>query len=420
MPEKRLHISPPDPTALPPKGPWSLSGSKSESNRALIIRAISSAPVEITGVGTARDVLDMQRILGQSGRFPTIDCGPAGTTFRFLCAFLANRPGEWYLTGSERMKKRPIAPLVNNLRQLGATIEYADETGFPPLRISGRKLTGGLVRADASQSSQFVSALMLIAPTLQTDMDIQLESDPVSAPYLLLTQRMMEEAGADVTWQNNHIRIAATGYRPCSLTIEPDWSSLGYWYLLAALSPTTSLFFPGYRENSLQGDRRMAVIAREWGIESTFSPEGVCLIKQSNDTRRHWEYDFSDCPDLAQTAMAYAAGRKQTVHFTGLSTLKIKESDRLEAMKEELGKLGVQIETDSDSWHIVGYTEPRDQPVICTHHDHRIAMSLAPLALIYGPIQLEDPDVVKKSYPEYWSHLHHFGFTINFTSHGGK
>lgn len=382
-----------------------LPASKSISNRALILNALSKVQGEIHNLAECDDTDVLNEALHSNGK--DFNIGAAGTAMRFLTAYLAGKPGEWSITGSERMKQRPIGILVEALNQIGAEISYLEKQGFPPLKINGKELEGGEIHLNGGVSSQFISALLMIAPTTKKGITLHLEGEIISRPYIEMTLQMMEEYGVMATWNGNTIQIAPQTYRTTHYTVESDWSASSYWYEIAALSQTNVRFsLPHLYEKSLQGDSMVRKIFEPLGVSTQFSNEGV-VICQTKNAVSHFEYDFSCQPDLAQTIVVTCCCLGITFHFTGLQTLKIKETDRIEALKNECKKLGFILKEKGtgtllwDGEKVASETHPQ----IVTYKDHRMAMAFAPSALRFNDITIEDPAVVSKSYPKYWEDL---------------
>lgn len=403
------------------EGEITLTASKSESNRALLIRALCQEKFEIDNLALAQDTTTLDTLLKlsatQHGFALTHDVGAAGTTMRFLSAFFATKMGTHILTGSERMKKRPIGILVNALRDLGASIEYMEEEGFPPLKIHGSVLKGGKIEMDGNVSSQFVSALLLIAPELQNGLVIKFKGHLTSRPYINMTLKMMEEFGVYGQWHDNSISVSHQNYHikrdvGYMYKVEGDWSSASYWYAIAALSETTNLTIKGLKNTSLQGDAIVAAIFTFFGVKTEYISDGIRITKQKvND--EHFGFDFSDCPDLAQTVAVVVAALKIPSLFNGLHTLRIKETDRVQALKIELKKIGVQVEILNDNSIKINNESLVNNPLsIETYEDHRMAMAFACLSLKHDSVLIESPEVVKKSYPNFWKDLKHLGFSV--------
>lgn len=403
------------------KGSVSLSSSKSESNRVLIIQALCKDNFEIKNLSTAEDTVVLQKILNAKN-FGAIDetiydIGSAGTTMRFLTAFFATKPGTYILTGTERMKKRPIGILVDALREMGADIEYLGNKGFPPLKIKGKKLIGGTVEMDGNVSSQFISALLLIAPELQNGLVIKFKGEITSRPYIDMTMKMMQEFRVYGQWQDGIISVSQQNYYKKSeedyvYKVEADWSSASYWYAIAALSKECDLIINGLKRPSLQGDGMVADIFTMLGIKSEYLEDGIQLTK-NNLKEEHFGFDFSDCPDLVQTIAVVVSALKISAFFNGLHTLKIKETDRISALKNELTRLGIGVEIENDNAMKLTPPAVLHQPdLIYTYDDHRMAMAFAPLAMVLDSITIEQPDTVKKSYRNFWNDLKNLGFVV--------
>ena len=377
----------------PLRGTVKLPGSKSESNRALMIAAYGGFPLEVENLSEAHDTVLLKTLLEQSvgstaGAYSTtVDCEDAGTVARFLMTYLSGKPGEWLLTGTPRLCERPMAPLVDSLRQLGAVI-MGDAL---PLRIEGHPIKGGAVTLDASQSSQFASSLLLAAPTWEHGLQLTLTGCPVSMPYLEMTIRMMEHYGIQVARNGHAIAVPHQAYQPRPFTVSADWTAASYWYEMMALSDGGELLLKGLKPGSLQGDAVVAKWFEPLGVATAFEPDGARLSKTSAHPRS-LTFDFTDHPDLFPAVCATCHALGVDAEFQGVSTLSTKESDRLHALKTEL------------SW-IAPNTAASALPVFRTYGDHRIAMSLAALWPKYGRITVDDPSVVDKSYPGFWKDL---------------
>lgn len=353
---------------------------------------------------------------------PTIDIGAAGTAMRFLTAYLSVTPGEHVITGSERMRQRPIGKLVDALRYIGADIEYLGQEGYPPLRIRGRKLEGGPLVMAGDVSSQYISALLLIAPTLDGGLELRLTGEIISRPYIDLTLWLMNEYGAEAEWTDfDTITVKAKPYEPRAFDIENDWSAASYWYEMMALNGgrEDELTLTGLSHGSMQGDSSVRHIFSLLGVKTTFDapqagrPATVRLHHNGHRVPR-LEYDFVNSPDLAQTFVACCAEMGVPFLFTGLQTLKIKETDRIEALKREMRKLGFVLH-DNDGRELQWdgeRCEPEAEPVVETYDDHRMALAFAPLALRHPGLRINHPEVVSKSYPGFWDDLRHVGFAI--------
>ncbi|MDD3195371.1 MAG: 3-phosphoshikimate 1-carboxyvinyltransferase [Paludibacter sp.] len=380
-----------------------LPASKSISNRALILNALSYSPYPIGNVSDCDDTSVMIKALDSNDRL--FDVGAAGTSMRFLTAFLSKTLGEWVITGSERMKQRPIRILVDALNQLGAKIEYLEKEGFPPLKITGSALMGGEIKLNGGVSSQYISALMMIAPYMYKGLTIQLEGKVISQPYIRMTQAMMNEFGVDSTFVDNSIRIPAQEYTPVPFTVESDWSAASYWYELLAIAGKGEVFLEGLRKNSYQGDAQVANLFAQLGVATEYYTDGVKLSPSETATSQ-LSYNFINEPDLAQTLAVCCCIKGIPFSFSGLQSLKIKETDRINALINELAKLGYCISEPAEGeleW--TGATCAKaDVPVIKTYEDHRMAMAFAPAALV-GELEIEHPEVVSKSYPDFWQDL---------------
>ncbi|MCB9333610.1 MAG: 3-phosphoshikimate 1-carboxyvinyltransferase [Lewinellaceae bacterium] len=409
-----IRLSKPDRTL---QGTIALDGSKSLSNRALVILALSGAdPGQwLSGLSGSKDTQTLLQLLqNPSARY---DAGDAGTTFRFLTAYLALQPGAHELTGSARMRERPIGALVEALRSLGARIDYLGQLGYPPLRIdppnfSTKKMQ--TVRIDASVSSQFLSALLLIGPNLPGGLELIPEGQLVSRPYLEMTMQMMRFFGADTQWQGARIRVAPGQYVPRALRIEADWSAASYWYALAAFAETVNLRLEGLLSDSWQGDRVIRELMKDFGVASrAFGPTSI-LTPNGDGSRTKRTVDFRNCPDIAQTMAVVYAGLGIPAVFTGLETLAIKETDRTSALSVELAKIGVHFGPETpggDRYVLQGKAHWDTPPRFATYGDHRMAMAFSTLAML-GPVEIENPAVVAKSYPAFWEHLAQVGFSI--------
>ena len=390
-----------------------LPASKSISNRALIINALARGTTPPCNLSDCDDTLVMIKALAENNE--TIDIMAAGTAMRVLTAYLSTVQGTHILTGTERMQQRPIQILVNALRELGAQIEYAGKEGFPPLRIHGTELKGNELTLKGNVSSQYISALLMIGPVLKNGLRLHLTGEIISLPYINLTLQLMKEFGAKAAWTSgNSIEVAPKPYTPVSFMVESDWSAASYWYQIAALSEQAEIELIGLFRNSYQGDSRGAEVFSRLGITTEFTHEGV-LLKKSNRLVEQLNEDFVDIPDLAQTFAVTCCLLGIPFRFTGLQSLKIKETDRIFALKAELRKLGYLLQDAQDSILIWDgkRCQPEAQPVIQTYEDHRMAMAFAPAALRFPEMRIAEPQVVSKSYPAYWEHLQQAGFQID-------
>lgn len=396
-----------------------LPASKSISNRALIIHALSGGqlPQNLSDCDDTRAVVNALRDMPE-----TIDVGAAGTAMRFMTAYLAVTEGEHVITGSERMRHRPVGVLVDALRMLGATINYVADEGYPPLHISGHPLLGGKLEIPGNVSSQFISALLLIGPVMHLGLSLHLTGEIVSRPYVDLTIHVMHGFGAEVDWTSpDTIEVQPKPYSNAPYLIENDWSASSYWYELASLYPISeaNVSMRGLEDSSRQGDSVVKYIFSLLGVKTAFDephsgkPTTVRLTRHL-DSVSQLSYDFLNCPDLAQTVVATCCGLGVTFHFTGLASLRIKETDRLVALQRELRKLGfiIQIINNEELLWDGSVCEPSMEP-IDTYEDHRMAMAIAPLAVKFPGLRINNPEVVTKSYPDFWKDLRKASFTIN-------
>ncbi len=391
-----------------------LTSSKSESNRVSIIQAILNNAFTISNLSDSNDTKILINLL--KSKNSGLDVGHAGTTMRFLTAFFASQQRDVTITGSERMQQRPIKILVEALNQLGSNISYLKKDGFPPIKINkSKKLIGGEIELDGSVSSQYISALLLVAPTFKNGLIINFIGKIVSKPYIEMTISIMRCYGADITWQENKIIVKNTAYQPKNFIVEADWSAASYWYSIAALSENASIEIIGLKENSLQGDSYVAELYKFFGVETTFTKKGIRIAKTTKiDKESIHEVNFEDFPDLAQTFAVTAAALNFSIKLTGLSTLRIKETDRISALKNELTNCGFNVAIENDDLIIFPSknTSLVENKIINTYNDHRIAMAFAPLALLF-PITINDEEVVGKSYPNFWEDLKIGSFKID-------
>ena len=402
------------------QGHLRLTGSKSISNRALIIRALSGEDFPIEQLAKANDT-DLMMALLASDEIVR-DAGPAGTTFRFLTAYLTLQEGNQILTGTERMKQRPIGVLVEALRQLGANIEYLEEEGYPPLRIGEPSDLGksNELRISAGTSSQFISALLMIAPVLPNGLRLHLEGKIVSRSYIEMTLGLMRHFGVSHEWEGQTISIKPQSYEAKPFIAEADWSAASYHYAMAAFADELDLQLDGLFENSFQGDAALVEIMEQFGVHSEFNETGVRLTKTGAALPPMFEWDFILCPDIAQTMAVICAGLGVQGLFTGLETLSIKETDRIQALKNELGKVSAYLSklparfspnSNKEYYTVEGTATFSTIPTFDTYEDHRMAMAFAPLAMM-GHIKIEDPMVVIKSYPAFYEDLELLGFVV--------
>jgi 3-phosphoshikimate 1-carboxyvinyltransferase len=397
-----------------------LDGSKSLSNRALIIRALCEDDFDIDHCATADDVVTMKALLASSDEVR--DAHHAGTTFRFMCSYLCLQEGTQVLTGSSRMKERPIGALVDALRHIGAQIDYMEKEGYPPLRIGELNIASytNKVEVSAGISSQFITSLLLIAPSLPKGLEISLVGDLVSRPYLEMTLKMMSYFGIDYTWEEQTIKVEHQKYSAKDITIEADWSAASYYYIMAAFSEKTNLRLEGLDKESLQGDSAIAEIMEAFGIQTEYLDHAV-LLSTGGEVKQLLDHDFINDPDIAQSVAVACAGAGKPGVFSGLKTLKIKETDRIAALQKELGKVGVFFSllpprfaknSKKEYYMIEGKAaQPNSPPDFDTYKDHRMAMAFAPLGMLF-PVIVNEPDVVSKSYPAYWNDLRLLGFEV--------
>jgi len=397
-----------------------LPASKSISNRALIIHALSGGstlPENLSDCDDTSVIIDALRTMPEE-----INIKAAGTAMRFMTAYLSVTPGTHILTGTERMKHRPIGILVDALRMLGANIEYIGEEGYPPIRITGSTLKGGLLEIHGNVSSQYISALLMIGPMLKDGLTLRLLDHIISRPYIDLTLWMMGEFGAEAEWTSaDTITVSPKPYKSRDYFIENDWSGASYWYEILALNddPESEIRLTGLMDGSKQGDSITRYIFSLLGVKTKLQskkagiPQTITLKKNGHCVPK-LEYDFVNCPDLAQTFVVACAAMNIPFHFTGLSTLKIKETDRIEALKTEMRKLGYVVK-DIDGSELLWdgeRCEPSLEQGIDTYEDHRMALAFAPYAMKHNGLVINNPQVVTKSYPHYWDHLRQAGFKV--------
>ncbi len=400
-----------------------LTGSKSECNRALIISALSNGLVQVNNLSDAADTVTLSKILDQLEFDKTkaeneedlvVDVGPAGTAMRFLTAYLSVQQGNFLLTGTERMKQRPVGNLAEALKTLGANICYADRAGFPPMKISGSfKQQTNHVKIKGDVSSQYISALLMIAPILPLGLKLEIDGELTSKSYVEMTLEMLAEAGIKHNWDKNAISIERQNFKPSVLTIEPDWSAASYWYSIAALAKKAIIGLPSLKEKSLQGDSRIKKIMEIFGVFTTTTQDGISIAKGGRSLTSGEVLDLKTCPDLAQTIVVIAAALGKNLIFTGLETLKIKETDRIFALQTELAKIGVTF-TEGNLMYTINCDNLHFPKKVSfsTYEDHRMAMAFAPLALLIDEVEIEDMQVVEKSYPHFWEDLKKAGFEV--------
>jgi 3-phosphoshikimate 1-carboxyvinyltransferase len=396
-----------------------LPASKSISNRVLIINALAGGNIIPQNISECDDT---DVTLAALKNMPeVINIKAAGTAMRFLTAYLAATPGKHIITGTERMKRRPIGLLVDALRMLGADIEYVGEEGFPPLKIKGKTLMGGTIDVKGNMSSQFISALLMIAPTMINGLELRMTSEIISRPYIDLTLWTMREYGADADWTSgNTIMVKPKMYEQRDYLIENDWSAASYWYEILALNgdADSKVNLEGLMDGSKQGDSMIRYIFSMLGVKTKFEskekgkPTTITLSRNMRKLPR-MDYDFVSSPDLAQTVVTCCCAMNVPFRFEGLSTLKIKETDRILALEQELKKLGFVLhDIDGKEMYWDGERCEATMEPIDTYEDHRMAMAFAPLAIKYPGLKINDPQVVSKSYPKFWDDLRQAGFEI--------
>ena len=398
------------------KAQIAVTGSKSETNRLLLLQALFPN-ITLANTSNSDDSEVMQKALNadlSSRETRDLDIHHAGTAMRFLTAYFATQEGrEVVLTGSQRMTERPIKVLVDALKQLGAQITYEKQEGFPPIRIKGQKITSNKVSIPANVSSQYISALLLIAPKLDNGIELTLVGEITSVPYIKMTLALLNDLEIQTSFEGNIIKVfPKQEVETKEMVVESDWSSASYFFSLVALSETASITLTSYKENSLQGDSDLVEIYKKMGVISNFENNTLSLSKVPNFKPEILNLDLNNTPDIAQTIVVTCLGLGIGCHLTGLHTLKIKETDRLEALRVELTKLGATISVTNDSLTLQPSNTINHNVKIATYNDHRMAMAFAPLALKV-PIIIENADVVSKSYPDFWEDMKSLGFIIS-------
>ena len=393
------------------KAQIAVTGSKSETNRLLLLQALFPN-ITLTNTSNSDDSEVMQKAL--KGNEEIIDIHHAGTAMRFLSAYFATQEGrEVVLTGSSRMQERPIKVLVEAIAQLGAKITYEKEVGYPPIRINGQKITASKVNMAANVSSQYISALLLIAPKLENGLELVLEGEITSVPYIKMTLALLNDLDIQTSFEGNVIKVfPKQEVETKEMVVESDWSSASYFFSLVALADEASISLTSYKENSLQGDSALVEIYKQMGVVSHFENNVLCLSKMPNFKPETLNLELNNTPDIAQTIVVTCLGLGIGCYLTGLHTLKIKETDRLEALRIELTKLGGNISVTNDSLTLIPSSKINHNVKIATYNDHRMAMAFAPLALKV-PIIIENADVVSKSYPDFWEDMKSLGFIIS-------
>jgi 3-phosphoshikimate 1-carboxyvinyltransferase len=390
------------------QGQIAVTGSKSETNRLLLLQALFPN-ITLANTSNSDDSEVMQKAL--VGNEEIVDIHHAGTAMRFLTAYFAVKEGrEVVMTGSSRMQERPIKILVEALAQLGVEISYLKEEGYPPIRIKGKKITASKVTLAANVSSQYISALLLVAPKLENGLELTLEGEITSIPYIKMTLALLNDLEIQTSFEGNVIKVYPKAEVVTKeMVVESDWSSASYFFSLVALADTASITLSSYKENSLQGDSELVSLYEKLGVKTTFQDNKMTLVKQENFKFETVNFELNNTPDIAQTIVVTCLGLGIGCHLTGLHTLKIKETDRLEALRIELTKLGANISVTNDSLTLIATNTINPNVKIATYNDHRMAMAFAPLALKV-PIIIEEAGVVSKSYPDFWKDLTNLGF----------
>jgi len=387
-----------------------LPASKSLANRALILQAMAGNQPVVSNLSDARDTVLMNKLVGTADK--VVDVMDAGTTMRFLTAYFSIKGASKVMTGTARMKERPIGLLVDALRSIGVSIEYLEREGFPPIEIKGfAGQKADEVTIPGNVSSQYISALMMTGPALPRGLRIKLTGKVGSRPYIDMTAALMKHFGVEAKFDGDTIHIRHSAYKANPYRVEGDWSGASYWFAFAALAKEASVYLPGMSDKSLQGDRAIVEIMAKLGVAATFDTNGVHLAKSAIEKTLEW--DFTDCPDLAQTVLPVCAAKGVMGTFTGLESLYIKETDRVAALRAELAKINAKIvEPKQGVWVLEpGQVDGIKHIEIETYHDHRMAMGLAPLATMMD-VTIKSPDVVNKSYPGYWEDVRSIGFSI--------
>ncbi|MBK7958781.1 MAG: 3-phosphoshikimate 1-carboxyvinyltransferase [Bacteroidetes bacterium] len=394
-----------------------LPASKSISNRVLILQFLFPE-IQIENLSKASDTAIVKRCLAAIRKGDSkIDVEDAGTAFRFLTALLAITEGKWELSGTERLQERPISALIDALRDLGADIDYLEKPNYAPLRIKGKSLSGGRLMMTANTSSQFITALMLIGTSLEKGIQIDIQGDKVSGDYIKMNQKILNELGFKVEMTQNQIGVHPNRkIKPQNIfNVESDWSAASYFYAMAVLIPGREIHLPHLYRDSAQGDSIIAEIMQEFGVQTTFDSVGITISGKSKQQMDFFEYNFIDCPDLAQTVISICAALNIKGRFTGLSTLRNKETDRIVAMQTELSKLGHEFNSVDDIFFNLRKRKENALPKVFelnTYHDHRMAMAFAPWAVMCDII-IDNQEVVRKSFPDFWQELSNLGFEIN-------
>lgn len=399
------------------QGCITLPSSKSISNRILIIKELCPVEFKIHNISSSDDTVVLIKSIKNINN-PVFDVGAAGTAMRFLTAYFSLLKGERIITGSERMKQRPIGELVNILRDFGAQIEYIEKDGFPPLKISGNNLKAKDITIRGDISSQFISALLLIAPYLDGHFSLTIDTKIISKEYIWMTIKLMEIYGIDIVWNNQTIHVKKGQYTPVDTHIESDWSSASYWFEIVSLSNNAIVELIGLQEESLQGDSVLPKLFQKLGVETVFTNSGIKLSSQPADCSL-FEFDFSNNPDLAQTLVVTLVAKHIPFKINGLDNLSIKETDRIHALIKEFKELGISLLEEPNfglSWQGNEKMIIPENHIVETYDDHRMALAFAPLALVYKSIAIQNPGVTTKSYPGFWGDLKEVGFDVEIYS----
>jgi 3-phosphoshikimate 1-carboxyvinyltransferase len=386
-------------------GSINLEASKSISNRLLIIRELCDNKFNIENLSNAKDTRILTKILNDFKSQKDIDCKDAGTALRFALAFLATKDGNWVVSGSKRMHERPIKPLVDCLLELGTEIKYLNKNGFPPIEIKGGELKSEKLIIKGNISSQFISALLMIAPKLENGIHLEIVSKVLSKPYIKMTLELMSEFGINYSWKNNLIKIEKQSYIGKKMMVENDWSAASFWYSFVALSKTGQIEIPKLNKSSIQGDSILSEIFSTLGVKTSFKKNSIILSRNSKSVKE-LNLDLSNYPDLGLPLIVTCSGLGIKAHLKGLKNLQIKESKRLEVIQKELKKFNINTQIDNSSISIKE-NQKIEQPtsIIDCHNDHRIPMSIAPLSMKINCISFENKNVVNKSYPDFWKDL---------------
>ncbi len=396
-----------------------LSGSKSISNRLLLLKEILDLKIDLKNLSDSEDTKLLLKALRQIkvAKNKSINIYNARTDMRFLTALLAIKKGTWTITGSDRMKKRPIGELVSALKSLGAEIEFLEKENYPPLEIKGKIILGGALKIDASQSSQFISALLLISPKLKNGLVLTLKNKIVSSPYIEMTAALLKKFNVPISKLKNTYTVNSRtkSKQIKAIKIESDWSSASYWYSICALSKNAKIELNFLNKESLQSDSILPELYKILGVETKYKKNSIIISRKKLETKSI-NYNFINCPDIAQTFAVTCFGLGICAKLNGLSTLKFKESDRIIALKTELEKMGAKLVITNNSIELKKSKAIQFEGIIETYNDHRMAMSFSPLALVYNSIKIANPEVVSKSYPRFWKDLKSVGFSVNLGS----